>query len=177
MDAGVVTEQQSIHNGGATAEDLEELYRARLDVFVRVAAAITGDRDSARDAVHDAFAASLRDLAAFRREAALESWVWTAVVNSARNQRRGRRRRLRHEDPAATPEATATAVPPLDPEIRAMVAALPERQRLMLFLRYFADLDYATIGAVTGVSTGTVSATLSAAHSALRTAMETGGHR
>jgi DNA-directed RNA polymerase specialized sigma24 family protein len=139
MDADIVTKQGST---GTRAARVEELYRARLGAFVRVAAAITGDRESARDAVHDAFAASLRDLPPFRGEAALE--------------------------------AAATPAPRPDPEIRTMVAALPERQRLMLFLRYFADLDYATIGAVAGVSTGTVSATLSAAHAALRAALQTG---
>jgi hypothetical protein len=34
--------------------ELEALYEARLDAFVRTAAAITGERDSGRDAVHDA---------------------------------------------------------------------------------------------------------------------------
>jgi RNA polymerase sigma factor (sigma-70 family) len=53
-------------------------------------------------------------------------------------------------------------------EIRAWVAALPERQRLTVFLRYYADLDYAAIAQALGVEVGTVSATLSQAHSALR---------
>src|SRR5260221_2052400 len=52
--------------------------------------------------------------------------------------------------------------------IRTWVAALPERQRLAVFLRYYADLDYRAIGTVLGVEVGTVSATLSAAHTTLR---------
>lgn len=177
MDADLVTERHDPPTRGASAGDIEDLYRARLGAFVRVAAAITGDRDSARDAVHDAFAASLRDRRAFRGEGTLEAWLWTAVVNRARNHHRGWRRRLRHEDPAARAEPRAPAPPAPDGEVRAMVAALPERQRLMLFLRYFADLDYAAIAAITGVSTGTVRATLSAAHSALRTTIEEGRER
>jgi len=35
---------------------LERVYRDRLEAFVRVAAAIAGDRDVARDAVQDGFA-------------------------------------------------------------------------------------------------------------------------
>lgn len=174
MDAGLVRDRGTMEAHDAHVADLEELYRARLGAFVRVAAGITGDRESARDAVHDAFAASLKSLPSLRSEAALETWVWTAVVNRARNQRRGRRRRLRNEDPVAAPDTEGAAVPQPDPQIRAMVAALPERQRLMLFLRYFADLDYAAIAAVSGVSIGTVSATLSAAHTALRTAIRRG---
>jgi DNA-directed RNA polymerase specialized sigma24 family protein len=43
-----------------------------------------------------------------------------------------------------------------------------KRQRLALFLRYYADLDYASIAAALGVAEGTVGTTLNAAHAALR---------
>jgi RNA polymerase sigma factor (sigma-70 family) len=56
--------------------------------------------------------------------------------------------------------------------VRSLIAALPERQRLTLFLRYYADLDYDSIGEVLGVTSGTVGATLNAAHSALRDSMK-----
>jgi DNA-directed RNA polymerase specialized sigma24 family protein len=46
--------------------------------------------------------------------------------------------------------------------------ALPERQRLALFLRYYADLDYEAIADALGVKAGTIAATLHAAHAALR---------
>ena len=52
------------------------------------------------------------------------------------------------------------------------VAALPERQRLVLFLRYYADLSYREIGEVLNLRTGTVSATLAAAHRTLRGRLE-----
>jgi RNA polymerase sigma factor (sigma-70 family) len=52
--------------------------------------------------------------------------------------------------------------------VRAWIAALPERQRLAVYLRYYADLDHRAIAAVLEVEVGTVSATLSAAHRALR---------
>jgi RNA polymerase sigma factor (sigma-70 family) len=44
---------------------------------------------------------------------------------------------------------------------------LPERQRLALFLRYYADLDYATIAQALAISGGTVGATLNQAREAL----------
>jgi RNA polymerase sigma factor (sigma-70 family) len=52
--------------------------------------------------------------------------------------------------------------------LRAAVATLPERQRLIVFLHYYADLDYATIADSLGIRTGTVGATLNAARAALR---------
>jgi RNA polymerase sigma-70 factor (ECF subfamily) len=54
----------------------------------------------------------------------------------------------------------------------AALASLPERQRLALFLRYYADLDYAGIAEALGISRGTVSATLHAAHASLQTKLK-----
>jgi RNA polymerase sigma factor (sigma-70 family) len=50
--------------------------------------------------------------------------------------------------------------------------ALPERQRLALFLRYYADLDYAAIAAALGISPGTVGALLHTARTSLRRTLE-----
>ena len=56
--------------------------------------------------------------------------------------------------------------------VAAALAALPERQRLALFLRYYADLDYAGIAEALGIARGTVSATLHAARANLQTKLE-----
>jgi RNA polymerase sigma factor (sigma-70 family) len=57
-------------------------------------------------------------------------------------------------------------------ELAVRLAALPERQRLVVFLRYFADLEYREIAAALEIETGTVSATLHAAHANLRPGYE-----
>ena len=59
-----------------------------------------------------------------------------------------------------------------DGELAVRLAALPERQRLVVFLRYFADLGYQEIAAALDIETGTVSATLHAAHANLRAGYE-----
>jgi RNA polymerase sigma factor (sigma-70 family) len=59
-----------------------------------------------------------------------------------------------------------------DDRVRVALAGLPERQRLVVFLRYYADLDYRSIGAALGIRTGTVSATLNAAHRSLRQTLQ-----
>ena len=59
-----------------------------------------------------------------------------------------------------------------DARLAAAIAALPERQRLAVFLRYYADLDYASIAEALGVKAGTVAASLSAAHENLRKTLE-----
>jgi DNA-directed RNA polymerase specialized sigma24 family protein len=142
-------------------EELEALYRDRLREFTRAAAAIAGDEESGRDAVQDAFARALRKRRRFRGDGNLEAWVWRIVVNAARDA--GRRRRRKHA--AALPvEARAEGLGlPLE--------LLSERQREVLFLHYYADLDYTTIADALGISPGTVGATLSAARQTLRGAL------
>src|SRR5262245_34225564 len=152
---------------GATLEDLEELYRSRFDVFARVAATVTGDSERAHDAVQEAFATAVRKRGSFRGEGLLEAWVWRIVLNAARSD-------VRRSPPAVDYDehATTNDHPEGDTELRVALGRLPERQRTAVFLRYYADLDYATIGEVLGIQTGTVSATLNAAHAALRSQLE-----
>jgi RNA polymerase sigma factor (sigma-70 family) len=147
---------------------LEALYRERHRHFVRVARAITGDPERAREAVQDAFADAIRSRRTFRGDAPLEAWVWRAVVNAAR---KALRRPLVEVGAVPWPDAELAA-PPAVHELSPVLAQLPERQRLVVFLRYYADLDYRTIAEVLGIETGTVSATLSAAHTAVRRALE-----
>ena len=152
---------------GATLDELEALYRRLFEVFVRVAASVTGDSERGRDAVQDAFATAVRKRGSFRREGPLEAWVWRIVLNAARSDAR------RGSPTVGYDEATASnGRPERDAELRVALARLPERQRIAIFLRYYADLDYAAIGQALGIRTGTVAATLNAAHAALRNQLE-----
>lgn len=147
--------------------ELETLYRERYPVFLRVARATVRDEGAAADAVHDAFVQAVRNRRAFRGQGTLEAWVWRMVVNAARKRRRGLAELTGEPEEAAQESRNGFGDP-----VRAAVAALPERQRLALFLRYYADLDYAAIAAALDVKEGTVGATLNAAHAALREALK-----
>jgi RNA polymerase sigma-70 factor, ECF subfamily len=142
---------------------LETLYRRRFPVFLRVAIAVLRDEDRARDAVQDGFASAIRDRTRFRGEGPLEAWVWRMVVNAALRMKRPER-------PVPGEHALNGSAPEVD--VRSPIAALPERQRLVLFLRYYADLDYRAIAEVLAISPGTVGATLHAAHATLRQKLE-----
>jgi RNA polymerase sigma-70 factor (ECF subfamily) len=149
----------------ASVSDLESLYRSGWARFVRVATAILHDEQRAVDAVQDAFAAALRDRERFRGDGPLEAWVWRIVVNAARKER-NRAQPLPVEEIAD--EAPETAA---DSSVRTAIRALPERQRLVLFLRYYADLDYDSIALALEIKPGTVAATLHAAHASLRASL------
>jgi len=131
---------------------------------MRLARAIVGTDEEAWDAVHDAMVSAIRSRASFRGDGSVEAWLWQTVVNAARS-------RARH---AATGQPTAESDGrPNDTEgdrevVRRAVARLPERQRLVLFLRYYAGFRYEEIGAVLGLQSGTVGPTLTAAQATLR---------
>lgn len=151
-----------------------------------------GDRELAGDVVQDAFAKALRGRERFRGQGSLESWLWSAVVNTARNAGRSRSLRMRVTpliggSPIDPPDGVAldgvvpdgVAPDGIDPvaaeersRVRELVAQLPERQRMCVFLHYFADLDYATIAAALDIRRGTVAASLNAARAKLRDGLE-----
>ena len=150
-------------------DELESVYRRDGAAFERVAIAIVGDERSGSDAVHDAFVLAVRNRGRFRGDASVEAWVWRIVLNEAR-KRRAREARLVPTDPLRLDAADAvTSNGSGDTAgIRALLALLSERQRAALFLRYYADLDYAAIAEALGVKAGTVAATLHAALARLR---------
>jgi RNA polymerase sigma-70 factor (ECF subfamily) len=145
-----------------SADALEELYRARFGVFRDGLAGIVSSREVARDVVQEAFARALRDRKKFRGEGSLEAWVWRIALHQAFKARRELRA---HWDEDAEPYALDAE--PRDDEVRAAVRALPPRRRLVVFLRYFADLQYDEIASICGVSEGTVAATISQSHTEL----------
>jgi RNA polymerase sigma-70 factor, ECF subfamily len=153
---------------GAELGEIEGIYRRRLPELRRVAAAITGGRETGCDAVQDAFALAVHRRGQFRGDGSLEAWLWRIVVHCARDLagRAASRQtaQLLHETGAASVEPAWQVAEGL----HALVCELPERQRLALFLRYYADLDYAAIADALEISSGTVGATLTQARENLR---------
>jgi RNA polymerase sigma-70 factor, ECF subfamily len=149
--------------------ELELLYRERFPAFARVAISVTGSVELGRDAVQEAFARAIEQRARFRGDCPLEAWLWRIVVNTA--QTASRRASYETGELTIAPEAATNGQHELAP-VELWVSALPERQRLVVFLRYWADLDYRAIAAALEIEVGTVSATLSAAHQTLRRSLQ-----
>ena len=143
-------------------------YEERYHRLLRVAEAIVGDPDLAHDAVQEGFARIIRSRTSFRDEGSLEGWIWRAVVNAALDVRA---KRL-STGPVPDPELGHDTGNGFGDPIRTVIAALPERQRLVLFLRYYADLDYERIAVALEISPGTVAAALNHAHTRLRFLLE-----
>src|ERR1041385_6004731 len=115
---------------------IESLYRADFRRFERVARAITGDRDSALDAVQEGFADALRHADQWARRGTLDGWVWRCVVNRTR---KGRRLPALAETPSDESRVNGGST---DSELATRLAALPERQPLVGFPPHFPALEH-----------------------------------
>ena len=135
------------------ADSLEQLYRDRYRNFRDIMAGVVGSHDLAREVVQEAFARALRE----QRDAIVERTAPGLPGQRAVEWLRA----LGEEYEAGTQETAPNS------DLRAAVRALPPRRRLVVFLRYFADLSYAEIAAIAGISEGTVAATLAQAHTEL----------
>jgi RNA polymerase sigma-70 factor, ECF subfamily len=156
---------------GASLDEIEAVYRRGLAELRRVATAITGSREAGCDAVQEAFALAVHRRRQFRGDGNLEAWLWRIVVRSSRDltARIAERPFTPLDDESAI--RTVESVRESGSPVQQLVAELPERQRLVLFLRYYADLEYATIAEALEISSGTVGATLTQARDNLRQLM------
>jgi RNA polymerase sigma factor (sigma-70 family) len=150
---------------------LVERYRTPA---LRVAYGIAGNE--AEDAVQDAFVKAYRKLGGFRTDAAFRPWLFTIVANEARNRRRSHSRRSKLElqvrdQPAPVGVAVDDIVAQHHQRQRLLdvVAALPERSREVVTLRFFAGLSESETAEVLSCPVGTVKSRLSRALDVLRT--------
>jgi RNA polymerase sigma-70 factor (ECF subfamily) len=149
------------------ARAIEDLYRRRYGRFHGVLSTISGSYESGHDAVQEAFARALAKRSEFRGEGSLEGWIWQIAVRTALEARTGKE--VVSMNGALDP---ALVDPQRDPLLAAALKDLSPRRRLMIFLRYFADLSYAQIATACGVTEGTVAATLAQARDELLGALE-----
>jgi len=151
---------------GQGQDDFADFYQASRNPCLRAVTAVVGDRQLAEELVAEAFARAWTSWRNVRRHSAPQAWVVRTALNLGVSWWRRRRR----EVPLADHDAAARASPSngVDPALIAALRRLPTRQREVLALRIFLDLDTETTAKVIGIAPGTVTAHLSRAVTALR---------
>jgi RNA polymerase sigma-70 factor (sigma-E family) len=136
----------------------EEYVTARGASLLRFAALLTGDPHRAEDLVQDALAKAYLRWDRIRRTDQPDVYVRRVLINGSRAwwRRRANRelpveRTADHEAPGDVGAESAER-----DRVRRMIAKLPHRQRAVLVLRYFEDLDDATIATILDCSAATV---------------------
>jgi RNA polymerase sigma factor (sigma-70 family) len=97
------------------------------------------------------------------------AYLYRALLNEARMFIRSRARRTERERRIAQPDlAPGIPEPEPEPELLAAVARLSARQRAVVYLTYWDDLDPVGVGDVLGISDGSVRRHLARARATLR---------
>ena len=174
IQAGPVQELQTqlAEDVDAHFERLMLAYQGPLYAF---AWRLSGNPQDAEEVVQDAFVRAYRALKGYPgeriRELALRPWLYQIALNVFRNRVRGRRLETVPMDPAPgdddyqelsdygqdSPE-TAAVESEVRGELAALLAALPERYRAAVILRFVQGLSYAEMAEVLGQPVGTIKA-------------------
>jgi RNA polymerase sigma-70 factor, ECF subfamily len=152
--------------------------RPELDRAYRLAGFILGDAREAEDATQDALLRAWRQKRSLRRLDSAQAWFDRILVNVCRDRLRRRRPVIRWTD-----VEVGTSSPPTDP-FAAMLArdavlralsTLSADHRIVLVLRFWADLPVEAIAERLRIPTGTAKSRLHYATQALRDALEPPG--
>jgi RNA polymerase sigma factor (sigma-70 family) len=145
--------------------DFAEFYAASRDDCLRTLVAVIGDRGLAEDLAAEGFARAYAAWGKVSRHPAPAAWV----VRTALNARVSRWRKSRREVPLAAHDVSIPAVSGgIDGALLDAVRRLPRRQREVLALRVFMDLDVQQTARVLGIAPNTVSVHLFRAVAQLR---------
>lgn len=148
----------------------------RLAEQYRLASVILGDAADAQDATHDAFELAWRRWDSLRDPDRLDAWFGRILVNVCRDRLRSRKRRaIRDVSPelAASMAAADELQRPADrDEIGRAFAGLNPDQRVVVVLRFYADLTVDAIAERVGAPSGTVKSRLHHALQAMAAALE-----
>jgi RNA polymerase sigma-70 factor (ECF subfamily) len=164
-------------SGDASAQgELFEAYRADV---TRLCQRLLGSREDAEDVVHESFLRMQRGVATYDPARPFRRWLLALAAHCAIDRLRRRRREAQLFDADADLEAHAGGDPPLAGELReelrrrvlAAIDTLPDRYRAPIVLRYYAELDYASIAAILEVDSNQVATLLLRGRRRLRDAL------
>jgi len=154
--------------------EFTDFYARAKDDCLRMVLVSVGDRHLAEDLVAEAFTRAWMSWRRVRDHPSPRAWV----VRTALNAHVSWWRRQRHEvlaDAAWPPGAMSPdpSSPAPDEVLVRAIRTLPPRQREVITLRVFFDLDTETTATTLGISPATVSVHLHRALAALRAQMST----
>ena len=149
-------------------QEFTEFYTSAKDDCLRIVLVSVGDRQLAEDLVAEAFTRAWMSWRTVRDHPSPRAWVVRTALNVNVSWWRRRRREVLADD-ASVPSAPAADGPAgLDEVLVRAIRALPRRQREVVTLRVFFDLDTETTATTLGISPGTVGVHLHRALAALR---------
>jgi RNA polymerase sigma-70 factor, ECF subfamily len=136
-----------------------------------IAYGVLQNREEAEDVVQDTLVKAWKSRWRVRDPEKFPAWISTIARHRARDLARRRRPEPLPHDFESAETAVAGTEPEnteLDSEVQAALSQLPELHRMAVTLRYFEELDYATIEQTLGLSNGALRGILGRALGAMR---------
>jgi RNA polymerase sigma factor (sigma-70 family) len=150
---------------GAHGQLRRETYRKYAEELIRFATVVVGPHDAA-DAMSAGVVRALQ-AQAWPTVSNQRAYLYRAVLNEALMMRRRDATRRRYEARASEPDHE-TEPPVPRPEVLGALRRLSTRQRAVVYLTYWDDLDTGAIARLLGISDGAVRRHLARARSRLR---------
>ena len=168
MDA----QEQAIYRAAIQGdrEAFEIIIRSLSRNLFAIAYGVLQDRQEAEDVVQDTLVKAWKSRWRVRDPEKFPAWISTI----ARHRARDLARRKRPEPLPADFESASVSIdagqptPDFDAEVQTALAQLPELHRAAVTLRYFEELDYATIEQTLGLSNGSLRGILGRALGSMR---------
>jgi RNA polymerase sigma-70 factor (ECF subfamily) len=161
-----------------------ELYRKYAPAIFRFCRRLLPAREDAEDATTEIFMKVRQKLGTYDTSRPFTAWLYKVASNHCWDTLRRRRIRqdletgdvdslpLEHPDPSQLERLQAEHT---SKEVRTGLARLPDRARMALVLRYYADMSYEEIADTLGVRRAFVGVLLLRARHQLRDALSEGG--
>jgi DNA-directed RNA polymerase specialized sigma24 family protein len=137
--------------------DFAEFYRESKDECLFAVLVSVSDRDAAQELVAEAFARAWASWRTVSRHPAPRAWVVRTALNANISRWRRRRREVSVPEPGSLADLAVAdwgADSSVDPQIMTALMRLPARQRQVVALRLFLDLDTDRTANVLGRSSG-----------------------
>ena len=151
--------------GRADVSDLEGWLASGYSQSVRTAYLILGNRLDAEDAVQEAYLRAWKFRDSLENESSFKPWLYRVVVNSCNSKlrteipHRDRRRSVDHLEDEVTHDDVSNSFA-LSHDVFSALRALPASLRIVVVLRYYADLSEQEIAVAIGRQPGTVKSRL-----------------
>ena len=136
---------------------------------------MVSSHEDADDLLQEIFIKVWASLPSFRGESSIGTWVWRIATNETLNflRREKVRAALRFSSIDAELERKVLADPyfngtEAERRLSCAITKLPEKQRQVFVMRYFDDLPYEEISAITGTSVGALKASYHLAQEKIR---------
>lgn len=119
--------------------------------------------DDANDLLQNTFIKAWTNLESFRGDSKISTWLYRIAINEALNFVQKQKKHFSLDEDSSVVDFLMSDEffdgDELQAQLQAVIAQLPEKQRLVFQMKYFQDMKYEEISEILGTSVGALKAT------------------